>query len=72
MTALPVVAPGGTGPDFELYKVIDKPRSDMMVESVDIIHKIWASDAPYKIKGKFWDVVVENSVVHSTSCRQIC
>ena len=58
------VGPGGTGPDFELYKVIDKPRSEMMVESVDIIHKIWAGQAPYSIKGKFWEVVVENSVVH--------
>ncbi len=56
------VGPGGTGPDFELFQVADKPRPEMMVESVEIIHKIWAGDPPYRIEGKFWKVIVDNSV----------
>ena len=36
-----------------------KNRAEMMVESVRMIHEIWASDAPYRIHGKYWNVVVE-------------
>ena len=46
------IGPGGLGSDFELFKVTDKDRSEMMVESIEIIHKIWASDPPYRIRGK--------------------
>ena len=31
----------------------------MMVESIEIIHKIWASDPPYRIPGKYWDVTID-------------
>ena len=41
------IGPGGLGSDFELFKVTDKDRSEMMAESIEIIHKIWASDPPY-------------------------
>jgi alkanesulfonate monooxygenase SsuD/methylene tetrahydromethanopterin reductase-like flavin-dependent oxidoreductase (luciferase family) len=33
----------------------------MMVESIEIIHKIWAADPPYRIPGKYWDITIENS-----------
>lgn len=53
------VGPGGLGSDFELFETFDKNRAEMMVESVRMIHEIWASDAPYRIHGKYWNVVVE-------------
>ncbi|HWA79951.1 MAG TPA: LLM class flavin-dependent oxidoreductase [Acetobacteraceae bacterium] len=53
------VGPGGLGSDFELFETFDKDRTAMMTESVDIIHQIWASDPPYRIHGKFWNVVVD-------------
>ena len=56
------VGPGGLGSDFELFETFDKDRSAMMAESIDIIHKIWASDPPYRIHGKFWNVVVDREV----------
>lgn len=53
------VGPGGLGSDFELFKTFDKNRSEMMVESIEMIHKIWASDPPYRIPGKYWDITIE-------------
>ena len=55
------IGPGGLGSDFELFKVTDKDRSEMMVELIEIIHKIWAADPPYRIPGKYWDITIENS-----------
>jgi alkanesulfonate monooxygenase SsuD/methylene tetrahydromethanopterin reductase-like flavin-dependent oxidoreductase (luciferase family) len=55
------IGPGGLGSDFELFKVTDKDRSEMMVESIEIIHKIWASDPPYHIRGKYWDITIDSS-----------
>jgi len=56
------VGPGGLGSDFELFKTLDKDRSAMMVEAVEMVHKIWASDPPYRISGRFWDIVVDEHV----------
>ncbi len=56
------VGPGGLGSDFELFETFDKDRSAMMAESVDIIHRIWRSDPPYRIHGTFWNVVVEQQM----------
>jgi alkanesulfonate monooxygenase SsuD/methylene tetrahydromethanopterin reductase-like flavin-dependent oxidoreductase (luciferase family) len=53
------VGPGGLGTDFELFKTTDQNRSEMMVEAVDMVHKIWSSDPPYHIPGKYWDVTVD-------------
>jgi hypothetical protein len=55
------IGPGGLGSDFELFKVTDKDRSEMMAESIEIIHKIWASDPPYHIAGKYWDITIDSS-----------
>jgi alkanesulfonate monooxygenase SsuD/methylene tetrahydromethanopterin reductase-like flavin-dependent oxidoreductase (luciferase family) len=56
------VGPGGLGSDFELFETFDKDRAAMMSESIDIIHRIWASDPPYRIHGKFWNVVVDQQM----------
>src|SRR5690348_7982115 len=55
------VGPGGLGSDFELFKVTDMNRSEMMVEAIDIVHKIWSSDPPYRIAGKYWDITVDSA-----------
>jgi alkanesulfonate monooxygenase SsuD/methylene tetrahydromethanopterin reductase-like flavin-dependent oxidoreductase (luciferase family) len=55
------IGPGGLGSDFELFKVMDKNRSEMMVESIETIHKIWDSDPPYRIPGKYWDITIDGA-----------
>jgi alkanesulfonate monooxygenase SsuD/methylene tetrahydromethanopterin reductase-like flavin-dependent oxidoreductase (luciferase family) len=56
------VGPGGLGSDFELFQTFEKNRSEMMIESVEMIHKIWTSDPPYRIHGKYWDIVVDKQM----------
>ena len=56
------VGPGGLVSDMELFGLRDKNRAEMTVDSLEIIHKIWASDPPYNITGKYWDVKVEQTV----------
>jgi alkanesulfonate monooxygenase SsuD/methylene tetrahydromethanopterin reductase-like flavin-dependent oxidoreductase (luciferase family) len=56
------VGPGGLGSDFELFETFEKNRGEMMTEAVDIIHEIWRSDIPYRIHGKYWNVVVDQQV----------
>jgi len=55
------IGPGGLGSDFELFKTMDKNRSEMMVESIETIHKIWSSDPPYRIPGKYWDITIDSA-----------
>ncbi len=56
------VGPGGLGSDFELFQTFEKNRAEMMAESVDMIHRIWASDPPYRLHGKYWDILVDQQV----------
>jgi alkanesulfonate monooxygenase SsuD/methylene tetrahydromethanopterin reductase-like flavin-dependent oxidoreductase (luciferase family) len=55
------IGPGGLGSDFELFKVMDKNRPEMMVEAIETIHKIWSSDPPYRIPGKYWDITIDSA-----------
>jgi alkanesulfonate monooxygenase SsuD/methylene tetrahydromethanopterin reductase-like flavin-dependent oxidoreductase (luciferase family) len=56
------IGPGGLGSDFELFQTLDKNRSEMMLESVRMIHEIWRSDTPYRIQGKYWNIVIDKQV----------
>jgi alkanesulfonate monooxygenase SsuD/methylene tetrahydromethanopterin reductase-like flavin-dependent oxidoreductase (luciferase family) len=58
------IGAGALASDFELFGTSDgKQREAMTFESVDIIQKIWASDPPYDIEGKFWSVRLRDNIV---------
>jgi alkanesulfonate monooxygenase SsuD/methylene tetrahydromethanopterin reductase-like flavin-dependent oxidoreductase (luciferase family) len=58
------IGPGGLISDFELFKVEEAPtRVAMMHEAIDTILRIWSSDPPYEIHGKYWDINVVRSVI---------
>ena len=55
------IGPGGLSTDFELFGTTTRDRQAMMVENIEIVHKIWAGEPPYDIKGDHWSVrVVDN------------
>ncbi|MBI1777481.1 MAG: LLM class flavin-dependent oxidoreductase [Proteobacteria bacterium] len=57
------VSPGGLPSDFELFKTPDpKARSEMMEESVAMMLRLWQQDAPYELKGKYWDITIKQWV----------
>src|SRR5262244_836254 len=48
------IGPGGLVSDMELFGVEDAAlRPQMMLESIDMVLRLWASDPPYRIDGRF-------------------
>lgn len=57
------IGPGGLSTDFELFENTDPmTRGKMMIECVDMVQKIWESDAPYDIQGEFWNIRIKDSI----------
>ncbi len=42
--------------DAEALGLLDANRQEMFVEAIDQVLAIWASEAPYDIKGKYWNI----------------
>ncbi|MFM8989638.1 MAG: LLM class flavin-dependent oxidoreductase [Alphaproteobacteria bacterium] len=58
------ISSGGLPSDFELFKRKDgAERNSMMLESADMILRIWQQDGPYEIKGRHWDISLKDFVV---------
>ncbi len=58
------IGTGALASDFELFGSGDgKEREAKMLESIDMIQKIWASDPPYDLPGKYWTVRVRDNIV---------
>jgi alkanesulfonate monooxygenase SsuD/methylene tetrahydromethanopterin reductase-like flavin-dependent oxidoreductase (luciferase family) len=57
------IGPGAAPPDFEAFGVVDKNRMEMLEESIDHIVRLWTTDPPYDIRGKYWQTVVKDNVL---------
>ncbi len=57
------ISPGGLLSDAELYGNLDKDRTAMFVEGIDMILAIWAGEAPYNLEGKYWSVSTARTVI---------
>jgi alkanesulfonate monooxygenase SsuD/methylene tetrahydromethanopterin reductase-like flavin-dependent oxidoreductase (luciferase family) len=57
------IGPGSLATDFALFKVTEgKEREDRMLESVDMIQKIWTQDPPYDLQGKHYSITIDNDI----------
>jgi len=55
------IGPGGLSSDFELFELTDgAARGKMMLESIDMIHEMWAGTPPYDIRGEFWNISIND------------
>jgi alkanesulfonate monooxygenase SsuD/methylene tetrahydromethanopterin reductase-like flavin-dependent oxidoreductase (luciferase family) len=58
------IGPGGLVSDMELFDNFDHHvRTGRMMESIDMIERIWLQDPPYEFKGEFYDIHVRKSIV---------
>ena len=57
------ISPGGLISDAELFGNLEKDRSAMFLEGINTILEIWSKEAPYDIKGNYWDVSTENTII---------
>ena len=57
------VSPGGLMSDAEVFGNYGKDRNAMFVECINMVLDIWASEAPYNLKGQFWEVTTEKTII---------
>jgi alkanesulfonate monooxygenase SsuD/methylene tetrahydromethanopterin reductase-like flavin-dependent oxidoreductase (luciferase family) len=50
------ISPGGLISDAEVFGNLDCDRNEMFLEAINHIIKIWSSEPPYNIQGKYWNI----------------
>ena len=50
------ISPGGLMSDAEVFGNLDRDRNAMFVECINMVLDIWAGEAPYNLKGDFYEV----------------
>jgi alkanesulfonate monooxygenase SsuD/methylene tetrahydromethanopterin reductase-like flavin-dependent oxidoreductase (luciferase family) len=58
--------PGSVTADQELYGADPKNASAMTEEAIDMILRLWSSEPPYEIIGKYWSIRLKKSVDEET------
>jgi alkanesulfonate monooxygenase SsuD/methylene tetrahydromethanopterin reductase-like flavin-dependent oxidoreductase (luciferase family) len=57
------IGTGSLPSDYELFDVADvKKRNRMLLESMDMIGRIWAQDPPYEFDGEFWKFGIKKAI----------
>src|SRR5581483_5302023 len=57
------ISPGGLLSDAEVFGNLDADRNAMFLEAINQVLEIWASEPPYNIKGKYWNLSVERTLM---------
>jgi alkanesulfonate monooxygenase SsuD/methylene tetrahydromethanopterin reductase-like flavin-dependent oxidoreductase (luciferase family) len=58
---------GSVTADQELYGAEPKNAAAMVDEAIDMILRLWSSDPPYEIDGKFWKISLKKNVDPETA-----
>jgi alkanesulfonate monooxygenase SsuD/methylene tetrahydromethanopterin reductase-like flavin-dependent oxidoreductase (luciferase family) len=57
------IGPGGLASDMEVFGLPSADlRSQMLLESIDIVLRLWSQDPPYDIPGRFWHISLGDAV----------
>jgi alkanesulfonate monooxygenase SsuD/methylene tetrahydromethanopterin reductase-like flavin-dependent oxidoreductase (luciferase family) len=57
------ISPGGLMSDAEVFGNLGNNRNEMFVESIGTVLKIWESEPPYNIEGKYWNISVGKTMI---------
>lgn len=57
------ISPGGLLSDAEIFGNLDNDRNAMFLESIDMILALWSQDPPYDLKGRFWNITTERTMM---------
>lgn len=55
------ISPGGLMSDAEAFGNLDSNRNEMFLEGINMVLKIWESEAPYNLEGKYWTISTERT-----------
>jgi alkanesulfonate monooxygenase SsuD/methylene tetrahydromethanopterin reductase-like flavin-dependent oxidoreductase (luciferase family) len=57
------ISPGGLLSDAEVFGNLDANRAEMFMEAIEQVLAVWAGEPPYNIKGKYWTVSTERTMM---------
>ena len=57
------ISPGGLASDAEAFGNLDNDRTEMFLEAINTVLKIWEREAPYDIEGQYWKVTTERTLL---------
>lgn len=57
------ISPGGLMSDAEVFGNFGKDRLEMLVEAIDMVLAIWKGEAPYNLKGKYFEVTTAKTMI---------
>jgi alkanesulfonate monooxygenase SsuD/methylene tetrahydromethanopterin reductase-like flavin-dependent oxidoreductase (luciferase family) len=57
------ISPGGLLSDAEAFGNLDADRNAMFLEAINQVLQIWAGEAPYQLKGKYWNITTERHFI---------
>ncbi len=57
------ISPGGLMSDAEVFGNFGKDRSEIFLESINMVLDIWSRDGPYQLQGKHFSVTTEKTQI---------
>jgi alkanesulfonate monooxygenase SsuD/methylene tetrahydromethanopterin reductase-like flavin-dependent oxidoreductase (luciferase family) len=57
------ISPGGLLSDAEIFGNLAADRNAMFLEGIETVLKLWASDPPYDIDGKYWKLTTTKTLL---------
>ncbi len=57
------ISPGGLISDAEVFGNLDNDRNAMFVEGINMVLKIWESEPPYNLQGKYWNITTGKTMI---------
>lgn len=57
------ISPGGLMSDAEVFGNLERDRNAMFLECINMVLEIWAGEPPYNLKGDFFEVTTEKTMM---------
>ena len=57
------ISPGGLLSDAEAFGNLEADRNAMFLEAINQVLQIWASEPPYNLQGKYWNISVQKTLI---------
>ena len=57
------ISPGGLPSDMEMFENLTRDRKAMFLECINHMIAIWTGEAPYNLKGQFWNISTEQTLI---------
>jgi alkanesulfonate monooxygenase SsuD/methylene tetrahydromethanopterin reductase-like flavin-dependent oxidoreductase (luciferase family) len=57
------ISPGGLLSDAEMFGNLAGDRNAMFLESINQVLQLWAGEAPYNLRGKYWNLSTQTTLI---------